>query len=102
MRVPLSPPPRRHLIQKTVLPYVLNSHLTLSDGKLLIVATEPRKNLILLEQTFSVDFVSTVVVTMQVTKNNWVGLYYWIAEQNYLVVGVHGGDLEAHRSDEGR
>ena len=72
------------------------NRLTLSDGKLLIVATEPRKNLTLLQQTFSGDFVSTVAVTMQVTKNNWVGLYYWVDEQNYLVVGVHGGDLATH------
>jgi hypothetical protein len=63
------------------------NRLTLSDGKLLIVATEPRKNLTLLQQTFPGDFVSTVAVTMQVTKNNWVGLYYWVDEQNYLVVG---------------
>ena len=27
---------------------------------------------------------------MQVTKHNWVGLYYWVDEQNYLVLGVQG------------
>jgi hypothetical protein len=84
---------------------ILNSdpkRLTLSDGKLLIVATKPRKNLILLRQTYSGDFVSTVAVTMQVTKNNSVGLYYWVDGQNYLVVGVHGGALEAHIRGEGR
>ena len=66
------------------------NRLTLSDGKLLIVATQPRKNLILLRQTFSGDFVATVTVTMQVTENNWVGLYYWVDEQNYLVLGLRG------------
>jgi hypothetical protein len=54
------------------------NRLTLNDGKLLIVATEPRKNLILLRQTFSSDFVASVAVTMAVTENNTVRLLYWV------------------------
>src|SRR5262245_43379998 len=48
------------------------NRLTLNDGKLLIVATEPKKNHILLRQTFSGDFVASVAVSMQVTEHNWV------------------------------
>jgi hypothetical protein len=78
------------------------NRLTLSDGKLLIVATEPRKNLTLLQQTFPGDFVSSVAVTLQVTENNWVGLYYWVDEDNYLSLGARGEDLQAYITGKGR
>jgi hypothetical protein len=76
------------------------NRLTLNDGKLLIVATEPRKNHILLRQTSCSDFVAIVAVTMQVTEHNWVGLYYWVDEQTYLALGLRGEDLLAYILDD--
>ena len=67
------------------------NRLTLNDGKLLIVATHPPKNHVLLQKTFSGDFIATVQMTMEVTGGNTAGLYYWIDNQNYLFIGVHGG-----------
>jgi hypothetical protein len=66
------------------------NRLAVGDGKLLIVATEPWKNLVLLQKTFSGDFVATVTMNMRITKNNFGGLYYWVDERNYLAVGVEG------------
>jgi hypothetical protein len=68
-----------------------SNRLTLNDGKLMIVAHNPPKNLVLLQNTFSGNFVATVPMTMQVTQGNRAGLYYWVDEQNHLFVGVYGG-----------
>ena len=62
----------------------------MSEGKLLIVATHPPKNIVVAQKTFPGDFVATVTLTMQVTEKNRGGLYYWIDDQNYLFLGVHG------------
>jgi len=66
------------------------NRLTLSDGKLLIVATEPEKNVVLLNKPFSSDFVATVTLNMQVTTGNRVGLSYSIDDQNFLSLGIYG------------
>lgn len=63
---------------------------TLDEGKLLIVATKPRKNLVLAQKTYPGDFTATVVVTAQVTQGTWPALYYWVDEKNYLMIGPHG------------
>ena len=39
---------------------------------------------------------------MQVTEHNWVGLYYWVNEQNYLALGLRGEDLPAYIMGKGR
>jgi len=66
------------------------NRLTVGDGKLLIVATHPAKNIVLAQKTFPGDFVATVVMNMQVTVKNRGGMYYWIDDQNYLFLGIHG------------
>ncbi len=66
------------------------NRLAVSEGKLLIVATHPPKNIVLAQKTFPGDFVATVTLNMQVTEKNRGGLYYWIDDQNYLFLGVHG------------
>lgn len=66
------------------------NRLALSENKLLIVAANPSKNLVLLQKTFSGDFVATVAMNMQVTEFNRAGLYYWVDEQNYLLIGPRG------------
>jgi hypothetical protein len=71
------------------------NRLAINNGKLLIVATNPLKNLALIRKTFPGDFVATVPMTMQVTEGNRAGLYYWVDEQNSLFVGVHGGEGES-------
>jgi hypothetical protein len=71
------------------------NRLTLNDGKLLIVATEPRKNLVVLQKTFSGDFVATVSMTMQVTQGNAAGLEYIVDKENALWLGVYGGGIKA-------
>lgn len=79
------------------------NRLTLSDGKLLIVATEPEKNTVLLNKPLPSDFVATVTLNMQVTTGNGVGLSYWIDDQNLLSLGIGGGDLSTSRyGDYGR
>jgi hypothetical protein len=70
------------------------NRLTINDGKLLIVAATPPKNLVLVQQTFPGDFVATVPMTMRVTRGNRAGLYYWVDEENGLFVGVRGGEGE--------
>jgi hypothetical protein len=70
------------------------NRLTMNDGKLLIVADNPQKNLVFVQKIFSGDFVATVPMTMQVTKGNRAGLYYWVDEQNGLFIGVRGGEDE--------
>jgi hypothetical protein len=66
------------------------NRFTVSEGKLLIVATRPQKNIVLAQQTFPGDFVATTTMNMQVTIGNRGGLYYWVDEQNYLFLGIHG------------
>lgn len=67
------------------------NRLTLSGGKLVIVGTNPRKNIVLLKDSIPGDFVATVMVSMEVGQNNFVGLRYHIDQKNYLVVGIAGG-----------
>lgn len=71
------------------------NRLTLSDGKLLIVATEPEKNTVLLNKPLPSDFVATVTLNMQVTTGNRVGLVYWVDDQNFLSLGIDGRELRA-------
>lgn len=78
------------------------NRLTLSDGKLLIVATEPLKNVVLLNKPLPSDFVATVTLNMQVTTGNQVGLVYWIDDQNFLSVGIDGARLKEKPLDDGR
>jgi hypothetical protein len=72
-----------------------SNRLTLNDGKLVIVATNPVKNRVLLEKTFSGDFVATVRMNMQVTAGNAAGLYYWVDVDNLLSFRVYGRETEA-------
>jgi hypothetical protein len=74
--------------------------LTLSNGKLVIVGTNPRKNIVLLNESFPGDFVATVTVAMEVAESamgmpggNFVGLRYHVDEKNHLLVGISGGLL---------
>lgn len=67
------------------------NRLTLSGGKLVIVGTNPRKNIVLLKDSIPGDFVATVMVSMEVGQNNFVGLRYHIDQKNYMVVGIAGG-----------
>ena len=67
------------------------NRLTLSDGKLVIVSTNPIKNRVLLEKTFSGDFIATVRMNMQVTAGNTAGLDYWVDLDNRLLFRVYGG-----------
>jgi uncharacterized caspase-like protein len=69
------------------------NRLAFSDGKLLLVATEPLKNFVVLQQTFSGDFVATLQMTMQVTDDNKACLYYWVDENNLLRIGVYGWSI---------
>jgi len=79
------------------------NRLTLSDGKLLIVATEPLKNVVLLNKPLPSDFVATVTLNMQVTTHNQVGVVYWIDDQNFLSLGIDGRYLRAYvKSTDGR
>jgi hypothetical protein len=66
------------------------SRLALHDGKLLLVATEPSTNHVVLQKTFSGDFVATVPMTMQVTQGNGAGVSYSVDEKNALWLGVYG------------
>lgn len=66
------------------------NRMALNGDKLLIVATNPVKNRLNLQQAFPSDFVATVAVTMQVTPNNWVGLSYIIDDKNSLLLRVDG------------
>lgn len=68
------------------------NRFAVTDGKLVLVASEPLKNLVLLQKSFPADFVATAAVTMPVTEHNHVALYYWVDEENFLVVGIAGSD----------
>jgi len=71
------------------------NRLAVSNGWVHIVAApidEGRvpKNLVLLQQRFPDDFTATIRMTMQVTKGNSVGLWYWVDSKNKLILGVYG------------
>lgn len=66
------------------------NRLLISDGKLMIVATDPVNNQVMLGQVPTGDFVATVAVTMQLSKNNHVGMVYRIDGKNHLHIGVAG------------
>lgn len=70
------------------------NRLVLTDGKLFLVPTKPEKNLVLLQKTFSGDFVATVAVTMQLTQNNYVSLNYRIDERTTLVIGIAAANYQ--------
>jgi hypothetical protein len=66
-----------------------------TNGRVHIVAApigegQVPKNLVLLQQRFPDDFTATIRVTMQVTKGNLVGLWYWLDSKNNLMLGVNG------------
>ncbi|MCP5451722.1 MAG: VWA domain-containing protein [Gammaproteobacteria bacterium] len=65
------------------------NRFTLSDGKLLIVGSNEKSNLALVQQPFSGNFVVTVKVDTQTTPYNWAGLLYWIDEKNLLSFGLN-------------
>ena len=67
-----------------------SNRLLVSDGKLMIVGTNPRNNQVMLGQVPTGDFVATVAVTMRLTEDNHVGMVYRVDEKNYLLVGVAG------------
>jgi hypothetical protein len=60
----------------------------LSDGKLVLVASEPVKNVVLLNKNLSGDFTATVEVNMRVMARNHVAMYYFVDNENYLMLGV--------------
>lgn len=60
------------------------NRLTIADGKLLIIETRGDKNIVLVQQPFSGNFVVTAKVDSRLAEGNWVGLRYWIDEKNYL------------------
>lgn len=66
------------------------NRLTISDGKLLVVGTNNDKNIVLVQQPFSGNFVVTVKMDSQVAYRNWAGLRYWIDGKNYLFFGPEG------------
>jgi hypothetical protein len=71
------------------------NRLAVTKGGLLIVAApigegQVPKNLVLLQQRFPDDFTATIRVTMQVTEENSVGLWYWVDSKNNLFLGVNG------------
>ena len=66
------------------------NRLALDSGKLLIVAANPPKNIVLHKKTLAGDFIATVTMNMQLTERNRGGLYYWLDSENYLSIGVHG------------
>ena len=66
------------------------NRFTLMDGKLLIVGSNKNSNFALLQQPFSGNFVATVKIDTQLTKDNWAGLIYWIDEKNHLSFGPGG------------
>lgn len=67
------------------------NRLAISGGKLVIVGTTLRKNIVLLKEKFPGDFVATVIVAMEVGQDNFVGLTYHVDQKNYLLAGVAGG-----------
>lgn len=83
------------------------NRLAVTEGQLLIVAAsskegETPKNLVLSQQKLSGDFIATVRLTMQVTKDNSVNLNYWIDNKNYLALGVYGFKETGDVKSEGR
>jgi hypothetical protein len=73
-----------------------SNRLLVSDGKLMIVATDPVNNQVMLGQAPTGDFVATVVVTMRLTEDNHVGMVYRVDEKNHLLVGVAGSPPYYH------
>jgi hypothetical protein len=67
------------------------NRLTLVGGKLIIVGTEPRKNIVLMNEFFPEDFVATVIVAMEIGQDNFVGLRYHVDQENHLLLGIAGG-----------
>lgn len=68
------------------------NRLVISEGKLMIVGTKPKKNLVLLQKIFPSDFVATVAVKMPLMENNHFALSYRVDERNYLLLGIAGVD----------
>ena len=66
------------------------NRLTISSGRLAIVGSNPRMNTVLLKRTFQGDFVATVSVSMEVAKNNYMGLTYYVDLKNRLLIGIAG------------
>ncbi len=76
------------------------NRLALVDNKLLIVAAKPKAlkgstdydlvppvNLALMQNNPSGDFTATVKMTLAQTEGMRAGLYYWIDDNNFIVVG---------------
>jgi hypothetical protein len=66
------------------------NRFALSDGKLIIVATESFKNLIVLNKNLNSDFSVTVELDVLLYKFNSAALYYFLDDRNYLMLGVAG------------
>jgi len=68
------------------------NRFALTGNKLLLVASKPVKNFVLLNKNLPGDFVTTVQVTMQVAAGNFTALYYYIDEKNFLSTGITAAD----------
>lgn len=60
----------------------------LVDGQVLSVATQPRKNAVVLRQPIAGDFVATIKVTFEVGKDNFAKFSYSFDKQNFVQVWV--------------
>ena len=62
--------------------------MIVSDGKLLLLPTNPAKNRVVLKEKISGDFEVSVKMNMNLTFGNWTAIQYFADEKNVLSLGV--------------
>ncbi len=62
--------------------------MIVSDGKLLLLPTNPAKNRVVLKEKISDDFEVSVKMNMNLTFGNWTAIQYFADEKNVLSLGL--------------
>ncbi len=73
--------------------------IAVSEGKLLIVTTDPMANIVKLKQQVSGNFEASVKINVNLTEKNWAGIAYYIDNKNsiwlgYSVDSINDGFIE--------
>ncbi|WP_457618891.1 vWA domain-containing protein [Lutibacter sp.] len=63
--------------------------VAISDGKLLIITTNPSTNNIFFKENISGNFEASVKVTMNLTNKNWAGIVYKTTKNKQVYLGLN-------------
>ena len=64
--------------------------LIVSDGQLLMITTNPTKNIVVRKEVVSGNFEASVKMNMNLTSKSWAGIHYLVDKKTELQLGIYG------------